>query len=232
MPHASSVRRRLSLAMIAAALAAPTLVAAQNRFEITPWVGSYFTIVDFYNDDFDLANIGGTGTTPIIVSQENTAMFGIRASVPIGATLAAEGSFGFAQSNVRFIIKDAIVDVNGNPLFDALTTGKGNVIIGSLRAVIKPRRSNLSLILGGIIVNHGGDFWDDPSIDGKLTSFGGVIGIGLRANVTPRFPIAIRAEGNFYSFDPDKGDDASAGFYPGKMQSDLVFSVGIPLGGR
>jgi len=220
------------VAAVAAALAAPSLVAAQNRFEVTPWVGSFFSIVDYYNDDFDLANIGLTGTTKITVSQENTAMFGIRASVPVGPTLAVEGSFGFAQSNVRFVIEDAIVDSNGDPIFDAATTGKGNVIIGSLRAVIKPRRSNLSVILGGIIVNHGGDFWDDPTIDGKLTSFGGVVGIGLRANVTPRFPISIRAEGNFYSFDPDEGDDASAGFYPGKFQSDLVFSVGIPIGGR
>jgi hypothetical protein len=220
------------VAVVAAALAAPSLVAAQNRFEVTPWVGSFFSIADYYNDDFDLAIIGGTGTTKIVVSQENTAMFGLRASVPIGATLAMEGSFGFAQSNVRFVIEDAIVDINGDPIFDAATTGKGNVIIGSLRAVIKPRRSNLSLILGGIIVNHGGDFWDDPTIDASLTNFGGVVGIGLRANVTPRFPISIRAEGNFYSFDPDEGDDASAGFYPGKFQSDLVFSVGIPIGGR
>lgn len=232
MLHTASVRR-LALLIGALCLTTPALAAAQNRFEITPWVGSFFSVSDYFNDKFDLTNIGGTGTTPITVAQENTAMYGIRISVPVGPVLAAEGSFGFARSNVRFVIKDAIVDqTTGDPLFDAATTGKGNIIIGSLRAVIKPRRSNLSLILGGIIVHHGGDFWDDPAIDGKLTNFGGVAGLGLRANVTPRFPITIRAEGNFYSFDPDKGDNASAGFYPGKFQSDLVFSVGVPLGGH
>jgi hypothetical protein len=231
--HSPSVRRRLALTVCAFALGIPAALSAQNRFEITPWVGSFFSMGDFYNDDFDLTNIGGTGTTNITVSQENTAMFGIRATVPVGPVLAMEGSFGFARSNVRFVIKDAIVDgTTGAPLFDASTTGKGNIIIGSLRAVIKPRRSNLSLILGAIIVKHGGPFWDDPTIDGKLTSFGGVAGIGLRANVTPRFPITIRAEGNFYNFDPDKGDNASAGFYPGKFQSDLIFSVGVPIGGH
>lgn len=226
MSFATSMRQHVSAAMVFATLGAPTALSAQNRFEITPWLGSYFAISDFYNDDFDLSVIGGSGTTNITVSQENTAMAGIRLAIPLGATLAAEGSFGFARSNVRFVIADAV------PPFDAATTGKGNVIIGSLRAVFKPRRSNLSLIVGAIVVNHGGDFWDDPSLDGKLTSFGAVAGIGLRANVTPRFPISIRAEGNFYSFDPDKGDNASQGFYPGKLQSDLVFSVGVPLGGN
>lgn len=221
------------MAACALALGIPATLAAQNRFEVTPWIGSFFSLGDYYNDDFDLTVIGGTGTTNIKVSQENTAMFGIRATVPVGPVLAVEGSFGFARSNVRFVIKDAIVDgTTGAPLFDASTTATGNVLIGSVRAVIKPRRSNLSLVLGAIIVNHGGDFWDDPALDGKLTNFGGVVGIGLRANVTPRFPITIRAEGNFYTFDPDKGDDASVGFYPGKFQSDLVFSVGVPIGGR
>ncbi len=214
--------------MVVAALAGPSLLSAQNRFEVTPWIGSFFSMSDYYNDDFDLATLGGgfSGLTNITVSQENTAMFGLRVKIPLGATLGAEGSFGFAQSNIRFVVADP----NQNNGADLAITGKGNVIIGSLRAVIVPRRSNLSLVLGGIIVNHGGDFWNDPAIDGKLTSFGGVAGIGLRANVTPRFPITIRAEGNFYSFDPDKGDNARVGFYPGKFQTDLVFSVGVPLG--
>ena len=228
MFRSTSVRQRLAAAALLFAATVPSVLSAQNKFSITPWVGSYFSIADFYNDDFDLTVIGGTGTTKIIVSQENTAMFGLRVTLPVSPTIAAEGSFGFAQSNVRFVIEDP----NQNGGFDFATTEKGSVIIGSLRAVIKPRRSNLSLILGAVVVNHGSDFWDDDLLDGKLTSFGGVVGIGLRANVTPRFPIDIRAEANLYQFDPDKGDDASLGFYPGKMQSDLVFSVGVPLGSR
>jgi hypothetical protein len=216
----------LTLAAFAAALGSPSGLAAQNRFEVTPWIGSFFSASSYYNDDFDLSTIGGTGTTNIKVSQENTAMYGLRVSVPLGATVAAEGSFGYASSDVRFVIKDPAQ--NGG--FDAATTAKGTVMIGSLRAVIKPRRSNLSLVFGAIVVNHGGDFWDDPLLDGSLTNFGAVVGIGLRANVTPKFPIAIRVEGNFYQFDPDEGDDAAAGFYPGKTQSDLVFSFGIPIG--
>lgn len=227
MFNAPSVRLRLALAAIAACFVLPSAAAAQNKFSVTPWVGSYFAISKFYDDDLDLTVIGGTGTAAIDVSQNNTAMFGLRVSVPIGATLAAEGSFGYAKSDVFFRIEDP----QGTG-FDLSNTESGSVIIGSVRAVIKPRRSNLSIVLGGILVNHGGSFWDDPSFDGKKTSFGGVVGFGLRANVTPRFPIDIRAEANLYSFNPDKGDNASLGFFPGKFQQDLVFSVGIPLGGK
>jgi hypothetical protein len=35
-----------------------------------------------------------------------------------------------------------------------------------------------------------------------------------------------------YKFNPDKNDNASLGFYPGKMQSDLIFSLGVPIGPR
>lgn len=228
MFNAQSVRLRLAFAAMAASFVLPTAAAAQNKFSVTPWVGSYFAMSKFYDNDFDLTLIGGTGTAPIQVSQNNTAMFGLRVSVPVGATLAAEGSFGYAKSDVFF----RVVDPNQNGGFDFSTTDKGTVMIGSLRAVFKPRRSNLSIIVGGILVHHGGSFWDDPAIDGKLTSFGGVVGFGLRANVTPRFPIDIRAEANLYSFDPDKGDNTLNGFYPGKFQQDLVFSVGVPLGGK
>ncbi len=227
MSHLAFARWRLSLAL-AALLTIPAGLTAQNKFSITPWVGSFFSLADYYNDDFDLTVIGGTGTTKIVVSQENTAMFGLRVTLPVSPTIAAEGSFGFSSSNVRFVIEDP----NQNGGFDFATTEKGSVLLGSLRAVIRPRRSNLSLVLGAIVVHHGGDFWDDDLLDGKLTSFGGVAGIGLRANVTPRFPIDFRAEANLYQFDPDKGDDASLGFYPGKMQADLVFSIGVPLGSR
>lgn len=227
----SSVSRLAVMAFLAGA-AAPTVLAAQNRLEVTPWIGSYYAISPFYDDEIDLSVIGGSGTTNIKVSQDNTVMFGLRAAVPVSGTIAAEASFGFARSNVSFVIKDAITDSAGTPIFDAASYGKSNVMIGSLRAVIKPRRSNLSIILGAIVVNHGGDFWDDDALDGKFTSFGGVVGLGLRANVTPRFALNIRAEANLYSFDPDKDDDASLGFYPGKFQQDMVFSIGIPLGGR
>lgn len=220
------MRRSWSVAACALALSigATKSVAAQSGFSVSPWIGSYYAIGNFYDDD--LAN-----GLRVKVKQSNTVMFGVRAAFPLGATLSAEGSFGYAKSAVDFRIKDAITDTASGSSFDASTDQKGSVIIGSLRAVFRPRRSNLQLIAGAVVVNHGGDAWSDKTID-KKTSFGGVVGIGLRSNVTPRLPIDIRAELNIYSFNPDKSDDTEQGFYPSKMQTDFVFSVGIPLGGH
>jgi hypothetical protein len=219
----SSVRQRLTLGVLAATLAAPSLLAAQNKFSVTPWVGSYYAFSKFYNNDL-------SNGLRVQVNQSNTAMFGIRLTVPVSPTIAAEGSFGYASSPVNFRIKNGVVDSAGNT-FDVSTDFKGNVLVGSVRALFRPRRSNLSLILGAILVNHGGKAWQDSTIT-KKTSFGGVVGIGLRANVTPRFPIDIRGELNLYSFNPDKSNDTANGFYPSTFQQDLVVSIGIPLGSR
>jgi hypothetical protein len=226
----SSVVKYVTIAVVAAALCEPMTLAAQNKFSFTPWIGSYYPFGKYFDKDISLDSIGiGTGLRRITVSQENTAMFGARATIPIGPTVAVEGSFAYASSNVRFILKNPS-GVSG--AFDFASTQKGNVVVGSVRVVYKPRRSNLSLLAGGIIVNHGGKFWSDSLLDGKKTNFGGVVGIGLRANVTPRFPIDIRAELNVYSFNPDKRDNTLLGFYPKTTHEDLVFSLGVPIGSR
>src|SRR5690606_27981374 len=87
--RSTSVRQRLAAAALLVAATVPSVLSAQNKFSVTPWVGSFFSIADFYNDEFDLTVIGGTGTTNITVSQENTAMFGLRVSLPVSATIAA-----------------------------------------------------------------------------------------------------------------------------------------------
>ncbi len=225
MFNAPSVRLRLALAAIVTCFVLPSAAAAQNKFSVTPWVGSYYAFSKFYDNDL-------SGGLRVSVNQTNTAMFGIRATIPVSPTIAAEGSFGYAKSAVNFRIEEFLTDTISGQTFDLATAFKGSVIIGSVRAVIRPRRSNLSVILGAIIVNHGGEAWQDSTLDGKKTSFGGVVGFGLRANVTPRFPIDIRAELNLYSFDPDKSDDTANGFYPGKFQQDLIVSIGIPLGAK
>ncbi|MEO8139534.1 MAG: hypothetical protein ABI742_07815, partial [Gemmatimonadota bacterium] len=107
MLNTSSVRRRLALAVFAVLIAAPSLLAAQNKFSFTPWIGSYYPFGKFFDNDISLDSLGiGTGLRRVTVSQENTVMFGARATIPIGATLAAEGSFGYASSDVRFILKN------------------------------------------------------------------------------------------------------------------------------
>lgn len=217
------VRTSVVLAGLAVAgLQNPRSTQAQG-ITFTPFVGSYYGISKFFDSDIDLSNFGGTGTAKFTMQQTNTVIFGARVAVPIGATFAIEGEGTYLSSDVRFVGED----VNG-PGFDLSTNLKGNVVMGSLRAAYRPRRSNLRLIGGLAVVHHGGDAWDF-STNEKLTNVGGVAGFGLRANVTPRFALDITAEAYIYQFDPDESDDTANGFFEGTTQADLVISIGVPI---
>ncbi len=54
-----------------------------------------------------------------------------------------------------------------------------------------------------------------------MTDFGGVIGFGFRANVTPRFRVNFTGESYLYSF--------NGGGTNSKFQSDILVSLGIPI---
>ncbi len=212
--------------MVLAGLAATLLVPGSARAQgitFTPYIGSYYGLTKFFNDDIDLSNFGGTGTARFTMEQTNTVMFGARLSVPMGATFSIEGAGGYLSSDVRFVGKDAVAQGA-----DLSTNLKGSMMTGSLRAVYRPRRSNLSLLGGVAVVHHGGDAWDFPTNE-KLTNIGGVVGFGLRANVTPRFALNINAEALLYQFDPDTSDDTANGFFKGSTQTDLIVSIGVPL---
>ncbi|MEO8295127.1 MAG: outer membrane beta-barrel protein [Gemmatimonadota bacterium] len=198
--------------------------AAAQGITFTPYVGSFYGLSKFFDSDVDLANFGGTGTARFTMQQTNTAMFGARLSLPVGATLSVEGAVGYLSSEVRFTGKDAL----GQGL-DLATNQTGNIVVGSLRGVLRPRRSNLQLIGGLAAVHLGGDAWNFPTNE-KLTNIGGVIGFGLRTAVTPKFALNITAEGYIYGFDPDKSDDTANGFFKNKTQSNFVVSIGIPIG--
>ncbi len=215
------------IGVISAGLVTLSLLSARpgqaQGLTFTPYVGSFYGISKYFDNDIDLSNFGGTGTARFTMQQNNTAMFGARLSYPIGATLSLEGAVGYLSSEVRFTGKDA-----AGPGVDLATSLKGSMVVGSLRGVIRPRRSNLNLIAGLAAVHLGGKAWDFPSNE-KLTNIGGVLGFGLRAAVTPHFALNITAEGYFYGFDPDKSDDTANGFFKNKMQSNLVVSIGIPI---
>lgn len=213
--------------VFSAGLAAASLLAARpaqaQGLTFTPYVGSFYGISKYFDDDIDLSNFGGTGTARFTMQQNNTAMFGARLSYPIGATLSVEGAIGYLSSEVRFTGKDAAA-----PGVDLATSLKGNLVVGSLRGVFRPRRSNLNLIAGLAAVHLGGDAWDFPTNE-KTTNIGGVVGFGLRAAVTPHLALNITAEGYIYSFDPDTSDDTTNGFFANKTQTNLVVSIGIPI---
>ena len=205
--------RTPSLARFAALTAALTLAASsvQAQITLTPYVGSFYAVgkyLDFSNGS-------------ITAEQTNTAVFGGRLSFPIGAVLSIEGAFGYASSDVFLRVKNGCTDGSGGT-WDCSTNFKGNVILGSARLQFRPRRSNLYGILGGAVVNHGGDAWKGTN---QLTDFGAVVGFGLRASVTPRISLNMTAEAYIYSFDPD----GTGNTFTSKTQEDLLFTVGVPI---
>jgi hypothetical protein len=197
--------------------------AAAQGITFTPFVGSFYALGKYFDDDVDLSVFGGTGTANFTVEQTNTVTFGARLSMPLGATFSIEGAGSYASSKVRL----TGADFNG-PGFDLATNLTGSVITGSLRGVFRPRRSNLNLIGGIAMVHHGGDAWDFDA-NTELTNIGGVVGFGIKSQVTPRFALNITAEAFLYSFNPDESDDTTQGFLKSKMQSDLIVSIGIPI---
>lgn len=218
MPRGNwSVRTLVIVAGLALAGTAIPHAAQAQGITFTPYVGSFFAATSFVKTD------NGAGET-VTVDQSNTAVFGARVSFPLTGTLAVEGAFGYSSSDVILRVTNSCVDINAT-LFDCSTNFKGSVITGSGRILFKPRRSNLHLIVGGSYVKHGGKAWDDPGTS-ETGNFGGVVGVGLRASISPRFALNLNAEATIYSFNPD-GDDP---LFEPKTQTDLVFTVGVPIG--
>lgn len=187
---------------------APSAASAQQRIELTPFVASYYHLTHLSEGD-----AGPISGNPFTIDQKNAFAFGGRITLPMGARFAVEGEFAYSMSGVT-IEED---DIGGNNINGGISQD-GSIIYGSVRAVVSPRRSNLFLLAGPAVISRGGDAWD--GVD-ETTDFGGVVGFGFRANVTPRFRVNFTAESYLYSFQTGNSDS--------KFQSDILVSLGIPI---
>jgi hypothetical protein len=146
--------------------------------------------------------------------QKNSFGAGARVGVPVSSGFKIEGEFIYTWSGAEYVEDGAFGgDIGGGLNQD------GNLIFGSVRALFSPRRSNLYFLAGPAIVSRGGDAWEGAP--GDLTSFGGVAGIGINANVTPTFRINFTAETYLHSPDPlDTGSE---------FQADVLITFGVPI---
>lgn len=206
----SSVRQRLTLAIAAAALAAPSLLSAQLRSEFTPFAASYYGVTHLGS-----GSSGPLAGNSFTIDQNNAFSAGARLSFPIGGRLALEGEFAYTASGLSITEKNAI----GAGL-DGGISQSGHVMFGSIRAVVQPRRANIYFLAGPAIVTRGGDAWKGVK-KSDITDFGGVVGLGIKASVTPRFRINLTAESYLYSF--------NGGGSNSKFQSDILVALGVPI---
>lgn len=201
--------------VLAGAGVTPTTARAQAKFELTPFVGSYYPLAKVCtNCDSSGSNLNGR--------QVNAAAIGGRLTYWLSRTVGIEGSFGYTPSRIEVRIDSAG--------FGAASSAKGHVLLASGRLLFRPARTNLHFILGGGIVTRGGAAWTTAHTNKgtKLTSVGGVLGVGVHASVTPKFALEFSAEGNFYSFDPKFAPNPNSS-NGSKLQSDLLISVGVPI---
>lgn len=204
----SSVRSQLiALSLLAAA---PTALQAQARFEFTPFLASYYGLTPLSEQEG-----GPIAGNDFSIEQNNAFAFGGRVSIPLSPRFAVEGEFTYTRSGLSVIEEDAFGDG-----LDGGISQDGNTIFSSIRAVISPPRSNLFLLAGPALIKRGGDAWEGVDSE-DLTDFGGVVGFGIRANVTPRFRLNLTAESYLYSFQAGDSDT--------KFQADVLVSVGIPI---
>lgn len=207
MSHSSVRSSLIALSLLALA---PVALQAQARFEITPFVASYYGLTHLSSQENGPINGGDFN-----IDQNNAFAFGGRLSVPVGTRFAVEGEFAFTQSGLSILEEDAFGDG-----LDGGVSQDGNIMYGSIRAVISPARSNLFLIAGPAYIHRGGDAWEGVDSE-DLNDFGGVVGLGIRANVTPRFRLNLTAETYLYSFQVGNAES--------KFQSDVLVSIGIPI---
>lgn len=202
--------------VLAGAVMTPQAARAQAKFELTPFVGSFYPLAKMCSDcNNDGSNVRG--------QLLNSAVLGGRLTYWFSPTMGFEASGAYTPSRVQVSAADTTGFVLG-------ASAKGNVLLMSGRLLFRPARTNLHFIVGGGIVHRGGNVWSTAhdSAGTKITSPAGILGIGVRAAVTPKFALNVSAEGNFYSFDPKlgpSGNDSNGS----KLQADFVVAVGVPI---
>jgi len=205
-----SVRIALTALALAAAGGVTAPAHAQYVAELTPFFTSYYPLATVYDDG------------SIQERQSAAPGGGARLTFWISPTIGIEAAGSFVWSGTKLSATDASQAVG--------VSLPGTIMTATGRVVFRPSRTNLYLLVGGGMVKRGGDTWD-PDFTGlettSLTNFGGVVGFGARANVTPKFALNVTVESLLYSTDPDGGD---LNGYESKFQSDIYVSIGIPIG--
>ena len=202
--------------LVLAGVVSPRAAQAQAKFELTPFVGSFYPLTKMCSDcNKDGSNVRG--------QQLSAAVLGGRLTYWFSPTMGFEANGAYTASRIQVSAQDTTGFVFG-------ASAKGSMLMLGGRLLYRPARTNLHFIIGGGIVHRGGNVWTTAhdSAGTKTTTPAATLGIGVRAAVTPKFALTVSAEGNFYSFDPMLGPSGNRS-NGGKLQSDFIIAVGVPI---
>jgi len=211
------VVRTAVLAMVFVTLL-PAMANTQTRFEITPLVAGYYpaTHLSSGNNGFLAPLLFGNPGDEYTFDQDNAIGIGGRVTLGLSPQFAVEGEFIYSFSDFTYTEQN----LYGSGA-DGGFSQDGDIFHASLRGVFTPRRSNFFVLGGPAIIKRSGDFWDSFDND-KITDFGGVVGVGARANITPSFRMVVTVESYLFSFNPGGNADS-------EFQSDFLVSIGVPI---
>ena len=205
------------------ASAAASSVASAQQVEVITFFTSYYAVSKVVD-----VNQGGESAAQ---QQTNAPGLGVKAFVPVGSSFGLEGSVAYAWSGTNVDVD--INDPDSGERIKGTAKLDGTLLYASGRVRYTPRRSNLYLLGGVGVVRRAGESWGEqglldgvPSSGKQLTNVMGVVGAGIRAQVTPSFGLDISAEVNLYNSDPDKTDGQ---IYDSKLQQDVLITIGMPL---
>jgi hypothetical protein len=199
-------------ALALVAIAGVTVPAhAQYVAELTPFFTSYYPL-----GEIDFAG----SSDEVFAKQRSSPGVGGRLTFWLSNTMGLEAAGAYLWSSPTIFIE--------TPEYGAVSADiSGTMVNATGRLVFRPARTNLFLIAGGGAVIRAGDAWESEE---KTTSIAGVAGFGARANITSKFAMNIVVEGTFYSLDADGSDDDGGTFWQPSFQSDIMVSIGIPIG--
>jgi opacity protein-like surface antigen len=150
--------------------------------------------------------------------QNNSPAVGASVSLMMTDVFGVEASAAYAFSDPR---RQACGDLN----VCAYKNLSGSLVLTSLAARVRPRRSNFTGVAGLSVGFRSGEAWEGRNSN---TSLGVMLGAGVLAQVTPKLGIDVRAELHAYSLDPDEEQTD----FDSAMAMDFLVKIGVPLGGR
>jgi opacity protein-like surface antigen len=219
----------LRTAAVAVALGMPASAAAQAKFELVPYFGSFYALTNFLDED--VALVGG-GTVHVVQKHSSAPSIGGKLRYWLSPMWGLEGAVNYAWTGIQTSFPDEPSAVGQGKLDGTMLTATG-------RIVYRPRRSNVYLLAGGGYMKVSGDAWnDDVNDDGikdfdvTTSNFTGVVGVGVRAQVAPKFAIDVGVESNLYSvdrIDPAAGN-TSPDIYDKEFLANIIVTVGVPIG--